>query len=118
MAELKCAPDVERWMKKLQADRLCSLTLRKHSSHVSWFFKYIQKEPKDVTMEDIEKWRYEANVIRGYEPYTTLHNFISLRKFFRFIGRNEFADKIEMPEKPKAYRQRRKSGCFQMSRNC
>lgn len=99
--EFKGRTDVERYIAKLRADRLDIKTQKKHRYHLTTTIKYLNKNLKEITMEDIEKWKFEAVVNRKYAPETTTHNFLILRKFLRFLERNDLADRMTIPKHPK-----------------
>lgn len=93
--------EVERFIAKLRADRLAETTITKTRNYLRVFFNYVQKEPAELTLEDIEKWRYEMAVNRKYEPETMWASMCLVRKLLRFLGKNDVADKITMPKRPK-----------------
>jgi site-specific recombinase XerD len=95
----KADAEIERWIAKIRADRLNWRTQAKHRVHLGLFFRFVDKKPEEVTLDDIERWRYEASVVRNYEQFTLVHSFLILRKFVRFIGRTDLADRIEIPKK-------------------
>lgn len=99
--EFKGRAKVDRWLLRLKAERKAPSTRRKHEIHVSLFLRFAQKEPEEVGMDNIECWRIEMSVNRHYDTWTLVHNFLSVRKFMRYIGREDFAAKMEVPRKPR-----------------
>ncbi|MDI6708516.1 MAG: tyrosine-type recombinase/integrase [Candidatus Thermoplasmatota archaeon] len=96
--EFKGKADVERYLAKLRADRLDIKTQKKHGYHLRAVLKFLNKYPKEITLEDIEKWQYESVVNRKYDIETVHHNFLILRRFLRFLGRHEIAEKMTIPK--------------------
>ncbi|MDI6709060.1 MAG: tyrosine-type recombinase/integrase, partial [Candidatus Thermoplasmatota archaeon] len=99
--EFKGKADVERYLAKLRADRMCQRTQKKHSGYLKQALRFMNKEPKEITLDDIERWRYECAVVRTYEPETVTHSFLILRKFLRFVGSTEVANKMQIPKHPR-----------------
>lgn len=98
--EFKGRADVERFLEKSRADMLSPQTLKKYNVHLGLALRYFNKEPADITTADIEQWRYEMAVNRKYEIETQWGSLIILRKFLRFIGKTDIADKITTPKRP------------------
>ncbi|MDI6708632.1 MAG: tyrosine-type recombinase/integrase [Candidatus Thermoplasmatota archaeon] len=98
--EFKGKADVERFLEKSRADMLSCKTLKKYKCHLGLAFRYLQKEPREITLEDIDKWKYEMIVDRKYEVETIWASIVILRKFLRFLGKNDVADKIKTPKRP------------------
>ncbi|MEW6070275.1 MAG: tyrosine-type recombinase/integrase [Candidatus Thermoplasmatota archaeon] len=95
---MKGQQELDSYLRKLRADRRCERTQKKHSGYLKQALVFIDKDPKEISIEDIERWKYEATVNRKYEAETVTHSFLILRKFLRFIGNNEVADKMEIPK--------------------
>ncbi|MBI5000922.1 MAG: tyrosine-type recombinase/integrase [Euryarchaeota archaeon] len=93
--------EVERYLDKRRADRLAAGSVRKVWFYLKLGLWFIDKEPTDITLQDIEAWRYEMTVVRNYEPETVWAAIITLRKFLRFLGRKDIADAIELPKRPR-----------------
>ena len=98
--EFKGKDLVEKCISKLKAEMMSPRTIKKYRSHLGLILRYLGKHPMEITMEDIENWRYEMAVNRKYEPETQWTNMVILRKFLRYIEKNELADKMTMPKRP------------------
>ena len=100
-SDFKGKSDVDRWLAKLRADKMDIKTIKKHRCNLKQSLSYINKEPKEITLEDVERWKYEGSVNREYEISTVVHNLLILRKFLRYNGNYQVADQMEIPRCPK-----------------
>ena len=98
---VKGKAEVERYLDKRRADRLAEGSIRKIWFYLKLGLAFIDKEPKEITAQDIEAWKYEMTVVREYEPETCWAAIITLRKFFRYLGMKQLGDGIELPKRPR-----------------
>lgn len=80
---------------------MCLKTQEKHYFYLKTVLKFLGKEPGEITLEDTDRWKYEAAVNREYEKETVEHSFLILRRFLRFVGNDATADKMRIPKHPK-----------------
>ena len=96
MIELLGQPEIERYIAHLRAVPLSPSTIVKERDYLKICLKFINKTPKELNLEDIERWRYEMIEVRKYERETVFASLLILRKFLRFVE-NPVAEKIKMP---------------------
>jgi site-specific recombinase XerD len=75
--------------------------MKKHFSNLKQALTYINKNPRKITLRDIEQWKYEGSVNRQYEIATVVHNLLILRLFLKYIGNKRVANEMEIPKCPK-----------------
>lgn len=99
--EFRGKEEVNKYLAKLRADRLSRRTIEKDAVYLKTSLKYIDKEPSDITIEDVERWQYEMVVNRKYEENTIYQSILILRKFLRFLGKSDITGQIKIPKRRK-----------------
>jgi site-specific recombinase XerD len=92
--------ELDRYLAKLQADRFSPTTIVKNRDYLKICLTYIDKDPLEISLDDIERWKYEMAVNKKYQPETMWASIIMLRKFLRDLGKTEMCDKIKLPRRP------------------
>lgn len=96
--DFKGKSEFERYLAKLRVEKLSERTIKKHRTYLSQALRYINKKPKEITIEDVDKLHEEISLNRPYEKDTIFAYISILRKFLRYIE-NRTADKIKLPSK-------------------
>ena len=96
------------WMAALNRDS----TRKTYSGHVTLFFQWVRKEPKDLNQEDFNRFRDYLTKEKKQKPSTVWSKFIAVNGFLKFLaGKSrkftnpmKFADlKLIPPKKDKGY---------------
>jgi len=65
-------------------------TTKSYTRTVSQFIDFIKKQPKDITKEDIERYKYWANEIKHYDRNSLTPKYCAIKTFLEFL---EISDK-------------------------
>ena len=98
--ELLGQPDIDRYIARLKADRKSPTTIVKERDYIKIALKFIKKAPKDISIEDLEQWKYDMVEVRKYQRETVFASLLILRKLLRFVENKE-AEKIKLPPRQK-----------------
>jgi site-specific recombinase XerD len=101
MEEFKGKAELDRYLAKLRADGLSERTIRKNRDYLRICLTWLNKKPSEITIEDIDRWKYEMVVNRRYEPETIWASIVVLRKFLRVLGFDTVANQIKLPKRPR-----------------
>jgi integrase/recombinase XerD len=69
----------------LLANNRSKETTKSYTRTVSQFMGLIKKPPKDITKEDIERYKYWANEIKHYDRNTLTPKYCAIKSFLEFL---------------------------------
>jgi len=104
---LKGQAELDRFIEHYRADKRSKETITTYRMAMGHMLRFINKEPKDITLDDIENWKrqglknYKKGESKNYKK-SSIRTYMSVAKiFFKHLDREELAEKITMPKKEK-----------------
>ncbi len=91
---------VKRFENYLLAQKKSKNTVREYKSLVKNFLEYENKDPKNISMEDIENYREYLVIKKQSSKQTVYLTMKALQAFFKFINRTDLL-KIPTPKRSK-----------------
>ncbi len=91
---------VKRFENYLLAQKKSRNTVKEYKSIVKNFLDYEKKDPKNISMDDIEKYREYLVINKQSSKQTVYLTIKALQAFFKFINRNDLV-KIPSPKRSK-----------------
>ncbi|MCG2826103.1 MAG: tyrosine-type recombinase/integrase [Thermoplasmatales archaeon] len=101
--DFKGKAELDRFIESLRADKKSENTLYCYERFVIQMLKWINKEPKDITLDDLNNYKiYLSNYKpkKIYSAESLITHIASIKTFFRTLGL-ETAEKLKSPKKPK-----------------
>lgn len=89
----------DSYARKRRGDGMMPLTIQKDSNYLTTVLKFLNKNPHEITIDDVENWKQEM-VKRNFEPETRWQQIHIFQKFLEFLGKKDIADKIKLPKRP------------------
>lgn len=101
---LKGQAELDRFIESLRADKKSENTIELYKLVIRKMLKDINKEPGEITREDLENYKMEIIKQKGqgssYKANTLISYIAAWKSFFKYIETNA-ADKLTKPKKPK-----------------
>jgi len=83
---MKTQKSLKAFQNHLLANNKSRETTKSYTRTVSQFIDLIKKQPKDITKEDIERYKYWANEIKYYDRNSLTPKYCAIKTFLEFIG--------------------------------
>ncbi|MCG2717717.1 MAG: tyrosine-type recombinase/integrase, partial [Nanoarchaeota archaeon] len=96
---LKGQKALDRFIEHYEADKKSKKTIRYYRDSIKHMLKFIDKEPENITLDDIENWKRQG--LKDFKK-SSVRTYIRVAKIFlRYIGKKELVSEITMPKKEK-----------------
>lgn len=93
---LKGQTELNKFIEHYKADRKSENTIEYYYHPIRHMLGFIDKKPKDISLNDIENWKRQA--LKNLKK-SSIKTYLAVAKvFFKYIGRKKFAEKITMPK--------------------
>lgn len=98
--EFKGRAELDRFLESLRADKKSDGTVLEYEIAVRMMLKYTDKEPRDISIDDIEKYKQHMVHEKQYSTGNLVRHLAILKVFFKFVEM-PVANKIRTPRRPK-----------------
>lgn len=96
---MKGQQDLDRFVESLRAEKRGKNTVRVYDAVLRTMLTHIGKEPADITLRDLE--RYRAEVADKYTKASMRVRTAIIKKFFKNLGFGERIKDLALPPRPK-----------------
>ncbi|MGB9815271.1 MAG: site-specific tyrosine recombinase/integron integrase [Thermoplasmata archaeon] len=89
---------IERFERYLMGEKRSYNTIKEYRSIVKNFLNFINKDPEDITQDDIEKYREYMAIEKKYSKQTIYLSMKALQVFFRYARRDDLT-RLKAPKR-------------------
>lgn len=89
---------VEKFINYLNGEKKSQNTIKEYSSLVKMFLNYINKDPKEIGLEDIEHFKEYLSIEKNYSKQSIYISLKALQSFFKFLKKSEYT-KLQAPKR-------------------
>ena len=91
---------IEKFNRHLMSEKRSYNTIKEYKSIVKNFLNFINKDIKDITLEDVEKYKEYMAIEKKYSKQTIYLSMKALQVFFKFLKREDLT-KLKAPKRSK-----------------
>ncbi|MGC8709057.1 MAG: site-specific tyrosine recombinase/integron integrase [Thermoplasmata archaeon] len=89
---------IERFERYLMGEKRSYNTIKEYRSIVKNFLNFINKDPEDITQDDIDKYREYMAIEKKYSKQTIYLSMKALQVFFRYARRDDLT-RLKAPKR-------------------
>ncbi|MDI6916577.1 MAG: tyrosine-type recombinase/integrase [Thermoplasmatales archaeon] len=97
---LKGQNELEKFLESLKADKRSKHTVYLYGGFLKQMLEYINKEPKDITLDDLNRYKMHMANELNYNANSLITHIAAIKTFFRTLDLNT-ANKLKEPKRPK-----------------
>ncbi len=89
---------LDKFVNYLNGEKKSQNTIREYKSQINQFLNFINKDPKEVVVEDIERYKEYIAVEKKYSKQSIYISMKALQSFFKFLKLKDFY-KLQAPKR-------------------